>query len=141
MAFKMKGNPLKMNSWATKSTMKMKESSPLNQLLPEDEDTGGDIATRPEEVDVDAGYIREEEGTGEPLTGGPVKQPKPEDYPGPTSVSTVKEDAKGLYFVTADAKYYIPKGDEDYKGPITKGNDLDETWLEEFFGMDQSVPE
>ena len=127
MAFKMKGNPLKMNSWATKSTMKMKESSPLHQ----------EVATRPEEPDVDAGYIREDEYSGEALTGGEVKQPKPEDYPGPTNVSTVKEDAKGLYFVTDDGKYYIPEGAEDYKGAISKGTDLDETWLEEFFGMPQ----
>ena len=136
MAFKMKGNPLKMNSWATKSTMKMKESSPLNQVLaPEDKEVEPDIATRPEEPDVDGGEIREDEYTGEALTGGPVKQPKPSDYPGPTNVSDVKEDAKGLYFVTDDAKYYIPKGAKDYTGTITKGHDLDETWLEEFFQL------
>jgi hypothetical protein len=127
MAFKMKGNPLKMGSWATKSTMKMRESSPLHQ----------EITTRPEEPDVDAGYVREDEYTEQPLTGGSVKQPKPEDYPGPENVSDVKEDAKGLYFETDDGKYYIPKGAEDYTGPIGEGASLDETWLEEFFGMPQ----
>jgi len=35
MAFKMKGNPIKMGAWATKSTMKNKTYSPVKQ----DDDT------------------------------------------------------------------------------------------------------
>ena len=77
--------------------------------------------------------------SGEGVLGGPVKQPVPEDYPGPKNVTEVKKDEEGLYFLNLlnDAKYYIPKEAKDYTGVIKEGDDLDETWLEELFGMDE----
>ena len=127
MAFKMKGFPFQ-----GKSPMKQKLDASGESIFNKSE--AG--IPEPSQEELDAGYAREDEYSEEPLAGGPVKQPVPDDYPGPTNVTDVKKDEKGLYFLTDDAKYYIPKGSKDYTGVIEEGDDLDETWLEELFGMD-----
>ena len=133
MAFKMKGFPMH----GTKSAFKQKL-----------DESGESIFNKPEagipepsQEELDAGYAREDEYSGKPLSGGPVKQPKPEDYPGPTNVSVIKKDKNGLFFLTDDARYNLPDGFADYTGELKAGDDIDETALEEMFGMDQDVPE
>ena len=133
MAFKMRGFPMH----GTKSAFKQKL-----------DESGESIFNKPEagipeptQEELDAGYAREDEYSEKPLSGGPVTQPKPENYPGPTNVSVIKKDKDGLYFLTDDARYNLPDGFADYTGVLKAGDDIDETALEEMFGMDQDVPE
>ena len=122
-AFQMKGFPFQ-------------GSSPMKQKVDEKELTQKEIWK-----ELDAGYAREDEYSGKPLAGGPVTQPTPENYPGPTNISVIKKDKDGLYFLTDGARYNLPDGFADYTGVLKPGDDIDETALEEMFGMDQSVPE
>ena len=129
-AFQMKGFPFQ-------------GSSPMKQKVDE---KGESIFNKPEagipepsQAELDAGYAREDEYSGKPLAGGPVTQPTPENYPGPTNISVIKKDKDGLYFLTDDARYNLPDGFADYTGVLKPGDDIDETALEEMFGMDQGV--
>jgi len=131
MAFKMKGFPFR-------------GSSPMKQKL---DASGESIFNKPEagipepsQAELNAGY-GDREGETEGFAGGPVTQPKPEDYPGPQNVSEIKSDENGLYFLTDDARYNLPSGFADYTGVLEAGDSIDETALEEMFGHDQSAPE
>ena len=127
MAFKMRGFPFQ-------------GSSPMKQKL---DASGESIFNKPEagipkpsQEELDAGY-GDREGETEEFAGGPVTQPKPEDYPGVENISAVKEDESGLYFLTDDARYNLPDGFTDFRGIVEVGDDIDETALEELFGMPQ----
>ena len=85
------------------------------------------------------------------MRGNPFKQkistPSPDNYPmeGPTDFSEIKIDADGTLYVVAsyeasgdpDLRFDLPEGFSDYTGLLKIGDRIDETALEELFGMDK----
>jgi hypothetical protein len=128
--------PMKMHSPSALKQME-EEGAGMEEMMGMAGEMGGGAPT---EGPIEEAPV-EKEGGEEEFQGGPVKEPKPEDYPGVQAVSEVKQDENGLYILTDDARYNLPDGFSDYKGEVPVGEYIDETALEEFFGHDQSGPE
>ena len=121
--------PMKMHS---PSALKQMEEEGMEEMM----GMMGEMGGAPAEGPIEEAPVEKENGEEE-FQGGPVKEPIPEDYPGVTNVSEVKEDENGLYILTEDARYNLPDGFSDYKGEVPVGEYIDETALEEFFGQIQ----
>ena len=76
-----------------------------------------------------------------------VATPSPDNYPmeGPSDFPEIKIDTDGTMYVIAsyeasgdpDLRFNLPPGFSDYKGLLEAGDRIDETALEELFGMDE----